>query len=288
MTQQIRNRRRKARETYFLNLKENASFLVGLGGSLVALIIFHYSVFKIRETEYFKVNSDLLNESILVDGIRSFLSWIIFIVMVISLFVFVTYYPRKQLSDMKVELEEKEFGRRTIITASLILLSILGIFIWSFRSGYHGDLPDTKYAFILLSVLIILHIVIAVVNFFLTKRTESNKTIIDVPVMMQMVYVAFMILFLLLPYSFLDKEIMGQGSIIVTTDNQFMLVEKNQNTVLLREMRERNSENKNEYYLTDNYIQMAAEKVVFKDQPIFETINYEKKGYLKFEVVGKN
>lgn len=125
-------------------------------------------------------------------------------------------------------------------------------------------------------------------NFFLTKRTESNKTIIDVPVMMQMVYVAFMILFLLLPYSFLDKEIMGQGSIIVTTDNQFMLVEKNQNTVLLREMRERNSENKNEYYLTDNYIQMAAEKVVFKDQPIFETINYEKKGYLKFEVVGKN
>ncbi|WP_410503116.1 hypothetical protein RIF24_07710 [Exiguobacterium acetylicum] len=276
------------REKYFLDLKDNTSFLVGLGGAIAGLSIFHYSIFKIREAEFFNVNTDLLNQSVFVDGIGKFSVMIIFLVMVISLYHFSTYLPRKKLSGKTIELVDGLIRIELLIILACVVGLVI-MLVWAyFLSGYEGEIPKTRYAFSLLCVFILLHMIIAVINFAKTKFDIGNKTIVDVPVLVQLLYCAVMILFLLVPFLFADRQITGTENIIVTSDNRYMLVEKNQDKVLLREMKAKGNSKMNEFYLTDNYLPMDATKVIFKNQPIMETINFEKEGYLKFEAESKN
>lgn len=276
------------REKYFLELKDNTSFLVGLGGAIAGLSIFHYSIFKIREAEFFNVNTDLLNQSVFVDGIGKFSLMIVFLVMVISLYHFLTYLPRKKLSGKTIELVDGQIKIEILVILACVVGLVI-MLVWAyFLSGYEGGIPNTRQAFSLLCVFILLHMGIAVFNFAKTKVDIGNKTIVDVPVLVQLLYCAVIIIFLLVPFLFADIQITRTENIIVTSDDHYMLVEKNQDKVLLREMKAKGDSKMKEFYLTDNYLPIDATKVIFKNQPIMETINFEKEGYLKFEVESKN
>ena len=280
--------RKNNRKEYYAELKENGSFLVGIGGAIIGLIIFHYSIYKIREAEFFNVNTDMINQSTVVDGIGKFSVIIVGIVGLLSLYLFLSYYARKKLSGSKVELKDNKMKSTVVIILAVIFGTISAFIIFRFNRGFKGDMPETRYAFSVLCVLIIIHILVSVWNFVKTKYDEGNKTILDVPVIVQFLYIAVMFLFYLCPFIYTDNQITSTDSITVTVDNRYMLVEKNQGEVVLREMKPKGNLTENEFYLTDKYIPMDAKKIVFKEQPIMETVNFEKEGFLKFEVEGKN
>lgn len=282
------NEREDGKEKYFLDLKENTSLLASLGGAFVGLLVFHYSIFKIREAEFFKVDTDMTNQSIVIEGIGKFVSVIIFLTMLVSLYHFSTYVPRKKLSGKIVQVKDGLIRFELLIAILSIVALIILLICAYFIGGYKGDIPETKYAFSLLCMFIILHMTVALINFGLTKIDFKNTTIVDVPVLMQLLYVGVLFFFLLAPFIYIDLEITGTESIVVTKDNHYMLVEKNQGEVLLREMKPKGDPSENEFYLTDKYIPMDAKKIVFKEQPIMESVNFEKEGFLKFEVEGKN
>lgn len=275
--------RRNERIKYYNELKENANFLVGLSGGIIALIIFHYSVYLIRKSEYYNVNTDLLNETIITDGIRTFLDLILVLISLISLFFFLSYYPRKILSKRNIELEDNRMGSTIIGLVAALLLSICLFIIYDLSKGYTQELPNTKSSFRLLTIVIAIHIIAVTINYKLSFKNVGTKTIVDVPVTMQMLYIVAMFLFYLFPYYTADNLIKTEGNILVTNDNKYMIVEKNPSDVLLRVMKQ-SEKNDYTYYLTDDYIQKDAKKVVYKSRKIDTSVNYEKEGYLRFKV----
>jgi len=279
--------RRNERIKYFNELKENANFLVGLSGGIIALTIFHYSVYLIRKSEYYNVNTDLLNETIITDGIRTFLDMILVLISLISLFFFLSYYPRKILSKRNIELEDNRMGSTVIGLVAALLLSICLFIIYDLSKGYTQELPNTKSSFIVLTLVIAIHIIAVTINYKLSFKNTGTKTIVDVPVTMQMLYIVAMFAFYLFPYYAVDNLIKTEGNILVTNDNKYMIVEKNPSDVLLRAMKQ-SDENVYTYYLTDDYIQKDAKKVVFKSRKIDTSVDYEKEGFLRFKVDGEN
>lgn len=284
----VNERRRKDRASYLVELKENIGFLVGLSGAMVALLIFHYSVYKIRETEYFKVNVDMLNENMFIDGIRASLQMIIWIISLIGLFIVLTYIPRRKLSGKVIELEDGIINKWFMGVMTSLIACVFILVIYGLAKGYNGDVPNSRLAFIILTVATILQLGTVAFNYYQTSDRQPTKTIIDFPVLLQFLYVTFMILFYLFPYYHIDQQITNTESITVTTNKQFMLVEKTQSDVLLREIIPKTNDKQNQFTLTDNYITMDAKKVMLMEQPINETINFEQENYIEFENEGKN
>ena len=282
--EQIKNERReKNRNNYLSEMKDNTNFIVGFGGAMAALIIFHYSVFKIRETEFFKVNVDMLNENIFIDGIRDSLQLIILIMNVISIMFVATYYPRRQLSGKIIEIQDGKTATLSIDIITLIFFVGGLLVIDELKMGYEGDIPNSKQAFVYLVISTMIHLIIAWCNFQLTTKQVGNKTVFDFPVLLQFVYVVFMIIFYLFPYFFINNQISKTDSIIITEDHQFILVEKNKSDLLLREMNPRESYREDEFVLADKYVIKNAKEITLIEQQIDKTIDFEKKHYIKFE-----
>ena len=283
------NNESKATEHYSLRnymneLKENINFIVGLGGLMFVIITFHYAILKIRSNEYYGVNTDLLNEGILIEGVRNFIITIFFIIGMVGLFSALIYLPRHYLKENNVKVRDK--SSNYITTGMIIAAVCLGGLSYTYKiwKSYDDEVPDTVLAFLILTAFLFIHLFISIINLQITLSHDKNTSAWDVSAMFHLIYVGLMFVTVVLPFFHINNQLLKSDSITMTVDKEYMLVEKDKNTLLLRKVKkEKNQKNINAYELSDEYIFKDAKKEKLMEFNINNTTSYEKSKKIMLE-----
>lgn len=259
---------------YLNELRENINFVVGLSGLMFVLVVFHYSIFKIRESEYYSVNTDLLTEGILIEGIRNFLESIVLIIGILGIIFAATFWQRYRLTKTKIRMSDSS-GNYSTTYIILMALIVSGIYcILDVKKQYTDEIPDTIYAFLLFSSLLLVHLFITMINFYLTVDSNDNESSWELPVVLHFAYIFSMFLFIIIPFMVINNQVVSSESITMTSDKKYMLVEKDRNNLLLRKVKVKDSSD-DEYEILDEYI--------FRDSKNVEIVEFKKENYISFE-----
>lgn len=260
--------------SYMNELKENINFIVGLGGLMFVIITFHYAILKIRSNEYYGVNTDLLNEGILIEGIRNFIIVIFSTIGVAGLFSALTYLPRHHLKENKVKVRDK--SSNYITTGMIIVVVCLGGMSYTYKiwASYDGEVPDTMLAFLILTAFLFIHFFISIINLQITLSHDKDTSAWDISAMFHLIYVGLMFVTVVLPFTHINNQLLQSDSITMTVDKEYMLVEKDKNTLLLRKVKK--AKKPNAYELSDEYIFKDAKKEKLMEFNINNTDSYEK------------
>lgn len=241
--------------SYLEKLKENAAFLLGLGGLLFVIVNFHYAVMKIRENEYYGVNTELINEGILINGIRNYLGVIVITIGLIGIYIaLINQLPKKNRIQVRDGSSSYNYFYMAIVI--VILGGLYGVYL--FAEQYKEEVPKTVFSFLTLTTLVIIHFGIISITFFATIKKSTKNSSWDLNTVIHYGYTVLFSLIFILPFFYINYEIVHSSEITMTSDKKFILVEREKNQLLLRKTE---MKNKGKYILLDEYILLDINKL---------------------------
>lgn len=260
-------------------IKENIVFFLGFGGIAFILFNFHYAVMKIRENEYYGVNTDLIDEGILIDGVRNYLSFILISIGIIGIYIaLLNLFIKKKRTHVKDY--PSEYNYFYLILVSIIIIAIY--IIVHITAGYKNEPPDTISAFLVLAILNIIHVIITSITFFKTVIKSNDYSFWDLTTFLHFGYAIAFFFFMLLPFLYINDKIEHSDSITMTTNKDFVLVDKDKKQIILRKTKDLK---KGKYTFLDEYksidINTLKNDMILKKFEIDDDISYEKKGFIK-------
>lgn len=279
-------------EQYQNKLKENMSLLVSLGGSLIAFCLYNVAVYQQLEIEVFGHTTDLIQLDQVTKNILAFKIYIEIFVLCIPIYLAIhTFFSPV---ETRVMVASPKFITLWVFPITYVAtMGYLVTFVWGIREQWIG--LESSYGSVgALSVFVATHI-LGIINILFKKRSGSGNTVmIDMKIITAMSVSLVLLIGMSFPYWTSLNSIQKEKEInyVEYKKKTYYLVEKNQDKLLLREIKRPKSTYSREdeecrliesYYVpTQRYIVVDARGIVITNKEMLKPVK-KKLSKIEFE-----